>query len=41
MSDIVFSDFLVPYLEKDIFDNISNDAIINTFQDMKPHRVQL
>ncbi|XP_047268589.1 uncharacterized protein LOC124898736 [Capsicum annuum] len=32
MSDIVFSDFLVPYLEKDIFDNISNDAILRHFK---------
>ncbi|KAM3238874.1 hypothetical protein P3L10_013907 [Capsicum annuum] len=41
MSDDFGSGCLVPYLEKDVFDNISNDAIINTFQDMKPHRVQL
>ncbi|KAF3669663.1 putative 60S ribosomal protein L28 [Capsicum annuum] len=36
MSDDFFSGCLVPYLEKDVFDNIFNDAIIKTFQDMKP-----
>ncbi|XP_060212180.1 uncharacterized protein LOC132639774 [Lycium barbarum] len=41
MSDDFFSGCLVPYLEKDVFDNVSNDAIINTFQDMKPRRVLL
>ncbi|XP_060175786.1 uncharacterized protein LOC132606351 [Lycium barbarum] len=41
MSDDFFSGCLVPYLEKDVFDNVSNDAIIKTFQDMKPRRVQL
>ncbi|XP_060182480.1 uncharacterized protein LOC132612175 [Lycium barbarum] len=41
MSDDFLSGCLVPYLEKDLFDNISNDAIIKTFQEMKPRRVQL
>ncbi|XP_055824264.1 uncharacterized protein LOC129892718 [Solanum dulcamara] len=41
MSDDFFSGCLVPYLEKDVFDSISNDAIIKTFQDMKPRRIQL
>ncbi|XP_055826428.1 uncharacterized protein LOC129894824 [Solanum dulcamara] len=41
MSDDFFSGCLVPYLEKDVFDSISNDDIIKTFQDMKPRRVQL
>ncbi|XP_055824242.1 uncharacterized protein LOC129892684 [Solanum dulcamara] len=41
MSDDSFSGCLVPYLEKDVFDSISNDAIIKTFQDMKPRRIQL
>ncbi|XP_049362581.1 uncharacterized protein LOC125827319 [Solanum verrucosum] len=41
MSDDFFSGCLVPYLEKDVFDNISNDVIIKTFQDMKPRRIQL
>ncbi|XP_049347880.1 uncharacterized protein LOC125812437 [Solanum verrucosum] len=41
MSDDFFSGCLVPYLEKDVFDKISNDVIIKTFQDMKPRRIQL
>ncbi|XP_055800444.1 uncharacterized protein LOC129869894 [Solanum dulcamara] len=41
MSDDFFSGCLVPYLKKDVFDSISNDAIIKTFQDMKPRRIQL
>ncbi|XP_055822054.1 uncharacterized protein LOC129890544 [Solanum dulcamara] len=41
MSDDFFSGCLFPYLEKDVFDSISNDAIIKTFQDMKPRRIQL
>ncbi|XP_059280975.1 uncharacterized protein LOC132034599 [Lycium ferocissimum] len=41
ISDDIFSGCLVPYLEKDVFDNISNDASIKTFQEMKPRRVQL
>ncbi|KAK4730090.1 hypothetical protein R3W88_023078 [Solanum pinnatisectum] len=41
MSDDFFSGCLVPYLEKDVFDKISNDVIIKTFQDMKPRRILL
>ncbi|XP_016514044.2 uncharacterized protein LOC107830883 [Nicotiana tabacum] len=41
MDDEFFSGCLVTYVEKIVFDNISNDAIIKIFQDMKPHRVQL
>ncbi|XP_009800385.2 uncharacterized protein [Nicotiana sylvestris] len=41
MNDEFFSGCLVPYVEKIVFDSISNDAIIKTFQDMKPRRVQL
>ncbi|KAH0689909.1 hypothetical protein KY289_017267 [Solanum tuberosum] len=41
MSDDFFSGCLVPFVEKDVFDSIPNDAIIKTFQDMKPRRVQL
>uniref|UniRef100_M0ZH73 Transposase n=1 Tax=Solanum tuberosum TaxID=4113 RepID=M0ZH73_SOLTU len=41
MSDDFFSGCLVPYLERDVFDKISNDVIIKTFQDMKPRRIQL
>ncbi|XP_055819262.1 uncharacterized protein LOC129888033 [Solanum dulcamara] len=40
MSDDFFRG-LMPYLEKDVFDSISNDVIIKTFQDMKPRRIQL
>ncbi|KAK4733482.1 hypothetical protein R3W88_007743 [Solanum pinnatisectum] len=39
MSDDFFSGCLVPYLEKDVFDKISNDVITKTFQDMKPRRI--
>nr|XP_033509809.1 uncharacterized protein LOC117274597 [Nicotiana tomentosiformis] len=41
MNDEFFKGCLVPYVEKNMFDSISNDAIIKTFQDMKPRRVQL
>ncbi|XP_049382946.1 uncharacterized protein LOC125847356 [Solanum stenotomum] len=41
MSDDFFSGCLVPFVEKDVFDSIPNDAIIKTFQDMKPRKVQL
>ncbi|XP_049345786.1 uncharacterized protein LOC125810323 [Solanum verrucosum] len=41
MSDDFFSGCLVPFVEKDVFDSIPNDAIIKTFQDMKLRRVQL
>ncbi|XP_070013480.1 uncharacterized protein [Nicotiana sylvestris] len=32
MNDEFFSGCLVPYVEKNMFDSISNDAIIKTFQ---------
>ncbi|XP_015170509.1 uncharacterized protein [Solanum tuberosum] len=41
MGDDFFSGCLVPFVEKDVFDSIPNDAIIKTFQDMKPRREQL
>ncbi|XP_060190542.1 uncharacterized protein LOC132619747 [Lycium barbarum] len=41
MNDGLLSDCVVPYVEKDVFINISNDAIVKTFQEMKPRRVQL
>ncbi|XP_060210263.1 uncharacterized protein LOC132637142 [Lycium barbarum] len=41
MNESYFSGCLVPYVEKDVFNRISNDVIIKTFQGMKPHRVQL
>ncbi|XP_060190541.1 uncharacterized protein LOC132619746 [Lycium barbarum] len=36
MNDGLLSGCLVPYVEKDVFINISNDAIVKTFQEMKP-----
>ncbi|XP_060178326.1 uncharacterized protein LOC132608301 [Lycium barbarum] len=41
MNESYFSGCLVPYVEKDVFNRISNDVIIKTFQGMKPRRVQL
>ncbi|XP_059315652.1 uncharacterized protein LOC132066343 [Lycium ferocissimum] len=41
MNDGLLSGCLVPYVEKDVFINISNDAIVKTFQEMNPRRVQL
>ncbi|XP_016549380.2 uncharacterized protein LOC107849275 [Capsicum annuum] len=35
IGDAFLSDYLVCYIEKDIFVNISNDAIIDRFQNMK------
>ncbi|XP_015163368.1 uncharacterized protein [Solanum tuberosum] len=41
MSGDFFSGCLVPFVDKDVFDSIPNDAIIKTFQDMKTRKVQL
>ncbi|XP_059295382.1 uncharacterized protein LOC132048702 [Lycium ferocissimum] len=41
MNEGYFGGCLVPYVEKDVFNRISNDVIIKTFQEMKPRRVQL
>ncbi|XP_060211669.1 uncharacterized protein LOC132639218 [Lycium barbarum] len=41
MNESYFSGCLVPYVEKYVFNRISNDVIIKTFQGMKPRRVQL
>ncbi|XP_070039929.1 uncharacterized protein [Nicotiana tomentosiformis] len=41
MNDEFFSGCLVLCRKKNVFDSISNEAIIKTFQDMKPRRVQL
>ncbi|XP_059310239.1 uncharacterized protein LOC132061435 [Lycium ferocissimum] len=41
MNEGYFGGCLVSYVEKDVFNRISNDAIIKTFQEMKPRRVQL
>nr|XP_016511686.1 PREDICTED: uncharacterized protein LOC107828822 [Nicotiana tabacum] len=40
ISDIFLNDYLVCYFEKEVFTNVSNDAIIDRFQDMKARRVQ-
>ncbi|XP_023749430.1 uncharacterized protein LOC111897712 [Lactuca sativa] len=40
MSDQFISDCLVSYVEKDVLDNISNDAIIDYIRNMKPRREQ-
>nr|XP_009612353.1 uncharacterized protein LOC104105691 [Nicotiana tomentosiformis] len=41
ISDAFLNDCLVCYFEKEVFVNISNDAIIDRFQNMKARRVQL
>ncbi|XP_049410402.1 uncharacterized protein LOC125873526 [Solanum stenotomum] len=41
MNDEFLSGCLVPYVEKDVFINISNDTIVKTFQEMKLRRVRL
>ncbi|XP_055826529.1 uncharacterized protein LOC129894953 [Solanum dulcamara] len=41
ISESYFSGCLVPYVEKDVFNRISNDVITKTFQGMKHRRVQL
>ncbi|XP_070022524.1 uncharacterized protein [Nicotiana sylvestris] len=41
MDDEILSGCLVPYIEKDVFCNVSNEAIMNTFQNMKTHRGEL
>nr|XP_009790101.1 PREDICTED: uncharacterized protein LOC104237627 [Nicotiana sylvestris]XP_009790102.1 PREDICTED: uncharacterized protein LOC104237627 [Nicotiana sylvestris]XP_009790103.1 PREDICTED: uncharacterized protein LOC104237627 [Nicotiana sylvestris]XP_009790104.1 PREDICTED: uncharacterized protein LOC104237627 [Nicotiana sylvestris]XP_009790105.1 PREDICTED: uncharacterized protein LOC104237627 [Nicotiana sylvestris]XP_009790106.1 PREDICTED: uncharacterized protein LOC104237627 [Nicotiana sylvestris] len=41
IGDAFLNDCLVCYFEKEVFVNISNDAIIDSFQNMKTRRVQL
>ncbi|XP_075101143.1 uncharacterized protein LOC107768311 [Nicotiana tabacum] len=41
MDDELLSGCLVPYIEKDVFCNVSNEAIMNTFQNMKTRRGEL
>ncbi|XP_075091538.1 uncharacterized protein LOC142171741 [Nicotiana tabacum] len=41
ISDIFLNDCLVCYFEKEVFTNVSNDAIIDRFQNMKARRVQV
>ena len=38
MGDELMNDFLVTYIEKDIFDSIDNESIIQRFQNMAPRR---
>lgn len=41
MCDQWLNDFLIKYIEKDVFDSIINDAIMYYFQDMKTSLGQL
>lgn len=41
MGDDFMNDSLVTYIEKDVFNNIENEAIMQRFQSMGPHRGQL
>ena len=41
MGDQLMNDNLIVYVEKDIFDSIDNEVIMQHFQSMKPRRVQL
>nr|XP_009600790.2 zinc finger MYM-type protein 1-like [Nicotiana tomentosiformis] len=41
MNDEFMSSCLVPYVERKIFNTISDETIMNTFQEMKTHRGQL
>ena len=41
MSDLWMNDCLVAYIEKDIFNSIEDEAIMQRFQNMKTRRGQL
>ena len=41
MGDQWMNDQLLVYVEKDIFDSIDNYTIVQHFQNMKTHRIQL
>jgi hypothetical protein len=41
MGDQWMTDSLLVYIEKEIFNSIDNDAIVQRFQDMRPRRGQL
>ncbi|XP_057488237.1 uncharacterized protein LOC130774233 [Actinidia eriantha] len=41
MGDQWMNDYLVTYIENDVFDNIDNEIIMQRFQNMKPCRGQL
>ncbi|KAL6549721.1 hypothetical protein OROMI_020209 [Orobanche minor] len=38
MGDQLMNDCLIPYIEKDIFVNVTNEAIIERYQKMKERR---
>ncbi|XP_071691348.1 uncharacterized protein [Rutidosis leptorrhynchoides] len=40
LGDQFMNDYLLTCIEKDVLDGISNDAIMDEFFDMKPHRQQ-
>ncbi|XP_019248621.1 PREDICTED: zinc finger MYM-type protein 1-like [Nicotiana attenuata] len=41
MDDDFLGGCIVPYVEREVFSIVSNESIIKTFQEMKPHRVRL
>ncbi len=41
IGDQLMNDCLVAYIEKDVFDGISNEVIMQRFQAIKPYRGQL
>ncbi|XP_022899250.1 zinc finger MYM-type protein 1-like [Olea europaea var. sylvestris] len=41
MGDHSLNDHLVVYVEKDLFKNVENEAIMQCFQNMRPRRIQL
>jgi hypothetical protein len=41
MGDQWMTDSLLVYIEKDTFNSIDNDAIVQRFQNMRPRRGQL
>ena len=41
MCDLWMSDCLITYIEKDIFDSVDNEKILQFYQNMRPRREQL
>lgn len=41
MDDELLSGCLVPYIEKEVFSSVSNESIMDTFQNMKSRRGEL
>ena len=41
MGDSLMNDCLITYIEKDVFEMVDNEAIIQRFQNMKTRRGQL